>query len=95
MDYRTRYLCLKHKGYTQIQGQEKTEKAQDRVDLATPVRVGQMVLYVSISKSLSLRGIALMPLASQASSTDPAVESSEDNPLECNTRQSPRMYWAS
>ena len=75
------FPSLKHKGHTQIQGQEKTEKAQDRVDLATPVRVGQMVLYVSISKSLSLEGHSFNAAASQASSTDPAVEPSEDNPL--------------
>ena len=75
------FPSLKHKGHTQIQGQERTEKAQDRVDLATPVRVGQMVLYVSISKSLSLDGHSFNASTSQTPSTDSAVELSEDNPL--------------
>ncbi len=75
------FPSLKHKGHTQIQGQAKAEQAQDRVELATPVRVGQMVLYVSISKSLSLDGHSFNAAPSQAASTDPAVEPSEDNPL--------------
>jgi hypothetical protein len=75
------FPSLKHKGQTQIQGQAKTEQAQDRVDLATPVRVGQMVLYVSISKSLSLDGHSFNAAPTQAPATDTAVEPSEDNPL--------------
>ena len=57
-------------------------QATDKVDLATPVRVGQQVIYVSLSKSLSLNGKAFDPSASAKSSElDGKVEPTEDNPL--------------
>ncbi len=57
-------------------------QATDKVDLATPVRVGQQVIYVSLSKSLSLNGKAFDPSASTKSSElDGKVEPTEDNPL--------------
>ena len=71
----------KHKGHTKIQEQAKAERAQDRVDLATPVRVGQMVLYVSISKSLNINGHSFTAVPSPAANSEPAVEPSDDNPL--------------
>lgn len=60
----------------------KSAQATDKVDLATPVRVGQQVIYVSLSKSLSLNGKAFDPSASTKSSElDGKVEPTEDNPL--------------
>lgn len=57
-------------------------QATDKVDLATPVRIGQQVIYVSLSKSLSLNGKAFDPSASAKSSElDGKVEPTEDNPL--------------
>lgn len=57
-------------------------QATDKVDLATPVRVGQQVIYVSLSKSLSLNGKAFDPSASAKNSElDGKVEPTEDNPL--------------
>ena len=57
-------------------------QATDKVDLATPVRIGQQVIYVSLSKSLSLNGKAFDPSASAKSSElDCKVEPTEDNPL--------------
>ncbi len=57
-------------------------QATDKVDLATPVRVGQQVIYVSLSKSLSLNGKAFDPSASaKTSELDGKVEPTEDNPL--------------
>ncbi|GEM_PF-1300592 len=60
----------------------QSAQATDKVDLATPVRVGQQVIYVSLSKSLSLNGKAFDPSASTKSSElDGKVEPTEDNPL--------------
>ena len=60
----------------------QSAQATDKVDLATPVRVGQQVIYVSLSKSLSLNGKAFDPSASAKSSElDGKVEPTEDNPL--------------
>ena len=57
-------------------------QATDKVDLATPVRVGQQVIYVSLSKSLSLNGKAFDPSANAKNSElDGKVEPTEDNPL--------------
>lgn len=60
----------------------QSAQATDKVDLATPVRVGQQVIYVSLSKSLSLNGKAFDPSASSKSSDlEGEVEPTEDNPL--------------
>ena len=60
----------------------QSAQATDKVDLATPVRVGQQVIYVSLSKSLSLNGKAFDPSASAKNSElDGKVEPTEDNPL--------------
>ncbi len=60
----------------------QSAQSTDKVDLATPVRVGQQVIYVSLSKSLSLNGKAFDPSASAKSSElDGKVEPTEDNPL--------------
>ena len=60
----------------------QSAQATDKVDLATPVRVGQQVIYVSLSKSLSLNGKAFDPSASSKSSElEGGVEPTEDNPL--------------
>ena len=60
----------------------QSAQATDKVDLATPVRVGQQVIYVSLSKSLSLNSKAFDPSASTKSSElDGKVEPTEDNPL--------------
>ena len=60
----------------------QSAQATDKVDLATPVRVGQQVIYVSLSKSLSLNGKAFDPSASAKSSElEGKVEPTEDNPL--------------
>ena len=60
----------------------QSAQSTEKVDLATPVRVGQQVIYVSLSKSLSLNGKAFDPSASAKSSElDGKVEPTEDNPL--------------
>ena len=72
-------------------GQEKAASvrnqgiaASDKIDLATPVRIGQSVVYVSLSKSLSLDGKAFTPNASSsqaAGATEGEVTPTDDNPL--------------
>lgn len=58
--------------------------ASDKIDLATPVRVGQSVVYVSLSKSLTLDGKVYSPNSGntqKAGATEGGVTPSEDNPL--------------
>lgn len=72
-------------------GQEKAASvrnqgiaASDKIDLATPVRIGQSVVYVSLSKSLSLDGKAFNPNANSsqaAGATEGEVTPTDDNPL--------------
>lgn len=67
--------------------------SSDSIDLTKPVRIGQTVVYVSLSKSLSLDGNSFKSgtgtTTSDASSTEDSdtVEPTEDNPLGFNFKK--------
>lgn len=63
---------------------KQSVQSSDQIDLPKPVRVGQSVVYVSLSKSLSLNGKAFDATGNSSSSSSAltgGVEPTEDNPL--------------
>ncbi len=63
---------------------KQSVQSSDQIDLPKPVRVGQSVVYVSLSKSLSLNGKAFDATGNSSSSSsalEGGVQPTEDNPL--------------